>query len=176
MRPKIETIDGKTIVCLGEYNCVKWAKGKERQALSILNAGCREAEEILRQLGYDAKSIAELTSDVCGSDCPSINTRFCKDPELMEYVRTWRPTYIPFTTYATMPDKAKQLVRELVSRGYVKEQTCCIQYNDKCECVKTDHGFFITAKAIDYDECIKWSRNKCVMTVRQALHEILRYV
>ena len=247
MRPKIETTDGKTIVCLGDNNCVKWAKGKEKQALSILNAGCREAEEILRQLGYDTKSIAELTSDVCGSDCPSINTMFCKNPsfskalkpqpgldtnhppegnpvkvggevpapwavsddtpsmgakarrrreltgevcsrsqmrgngackdsEFTEYVRTWRPTYIPFSTYATMPDKAKQLIRELVSRGYVKEQTCCIQYNDKCECVKTDHGFFITARAIDYDKCIKWSRNECVMTVRQALYEMLKYV
>jgi hypothetical protein len=176
MKPKIETIDGKTIVCLGDYNCVKWVKGKEKQALSILNAGCREAEEILRQLGYDAKSITELTSDVCGSDCPSINTRFCKDPEFMEYIRTWRPTYIPFSTYATMPDKYKQLIRELVSRGYVKEQTCCIQYNDKCECVKTDHGFFITARVIDYDKCIKWSRNECIMTVRQAITEVLSFM
>ena len=175
MRPKIETVDGKTIVCLGDNNCIKWAKGKEKQALSILNAGCREAEEILRQLGYDAKSITELTSDVC-SDCPSIDTRFCKDPEFMEYVRTWRPTYIPLSTYTAMPDKAKQLIRELVSRGYVKEMTCCVQYNEKCECVKTDHGFFITTKAIDYDKCIKYSRNECVMTVRQAITEVLSFM
>ena len=72
MKPRIETINNETIVCLGENNCVKWARDKERQVLSILNADCAEASEILTRFGYDKKSIAELTSDTCG--CPQIDT------------------------------------------------------------------------------------------------------
>ena len=174
MKPKIETKNGETIVCLGDYNCVKWAKGKERQSLSILNAGCYEAKEILTQLGYNSKTIAELTGDLCG--CPQIDQRFCKNPDFVEFIKTWRPMYIPYNKYPTLTNEAKELVNELMRRGYITRQTCCVQYDEECKCVKTEDGFFITARVIDYDKCIKWTRNECVMTVRQAITEVFSFL
>ena len=174
MKPKIETANDETIVCLGENNCVKWARDKERQVLSILNADCVEASEILTQLGYDKKSIAELTSDACG--CPQVDTVFCSDPEVRKFIAAWRPAYIPYRRYNTLPAEAKELIDELMRRGYVKVLTCCVEYNEECRCVKAERGFFITARAVDYDKCIKYSRNKCAMTVRQAIASILSYL
>jgi hypothetical protein len=174
MKPKIETVNNETIVCLGENNCAKWAKGKERQVLSMLNADCDEAREILTQLGYDKKSIAELTSDACG--CPQVDPRFCSDPETMKFIAAWRPAYIPYRKYNTLPAEARELINELMRRGYVKVLTCCVEYDEECRCVKAERGFFITARAVDYDNCIKYSRNKCAMTVRQAIAGILSYL
>jgi len=174
MKPRIETINNETIVCLGENNCVKWAKGKERQVLSILNADCDEAREILTQLGYDKKSIAELTSDICG--CPQVDPKFCSDPETRKFITTWRPAYIPYRKYNTLPAETRELINELMRRGYVKILTCCVEYNEECRCVKTDHGFFITASVVDYDKCIKYSRGECALTVRQAIAEVLAYI
>lgn len=174
MKPKIETTDGKTIVCLGDNNCVEWAKGKERQVLSILNADCDEAREILTQLGYDRKSIAELTSNACG--CPQVDPAFCKDPELRKFIASWRPAYIPYRKYNTLSAETMELINELMRRSYAKILTCCVEYNEECRCVKTDHGIFITARAIDYDKCIKYSRGVCVLTVRQAIAEVLAYI
>ncbi len=174
MKPKIETINNETIVCLGDYNCVKWTKGKEKQALSLINAGCDEAKEILKQLGYSADAIKELTKDLCG--CPKVDPRLCKNPEFAEFITTWKPLYIPYRRYGTLPNKAKELIKKLMERGFMQVLTCCVQYDKECKCVKDDRGYFVTASVVDYDECIEYSRNECVMTVRQALHEILKYV
>jgi len=170
MRPKIESANGETIVCLGDYNCIKWVRGKEKQALLILNASCDEARETLRQLGYDTKAITELTKDAC-NQCPPIDPRFCKNPGA---INTWRPMYIPYSKYNTLPAKIKDLINELMRRGIIKKLTCCVQYNEECRCVKTDHGYFVTAEVVDYDKCIKYSRGECVMMVRQAIYEILK--
>ena len=174
MKPKIETVNNETIVCFGDYNCVKWARGEERRALLLLNANCDEAREILSQLGYDKKSIAELTSDACG--CPQVDPKFCSDPETRKFIAAWRPAYIPYRKYNTLPAETKELINELMRRSYVKILTCCVEYNEECKCVKAERGFFITARVVDYDKCIKYSRDKCVLTVRQAIASILSYL
>jgi len=172
MRPKIESANGETIVCLGDHNCIKWVRGKERQALLILNASCDEARETLRQLGYDTKAITELTKDAC-NQCPPIDPRFCENPGS---INTWRPMYIPYSKYNTLPTKIKDLINELMGRGIIKKLTCCVQYNEECKCIKTEHGYFITARVVDYDKCIKHSRNECVMTVMQAIYEVFKSI
>jgi len=176
MKPKISTIDGKTIVCLGDYNCAEWVAGKEKQALSILNAGCREARELLKQLGYGDSAIRELTKDLCGHPCPQVDPRFCSDPGFREFITSWKPLYVPYSRYNALPTKAKKLINELMRKGYVIKQICCVQYNEECRCVKTDHGFFIITNTIDYDKCIKYSRGECALTVRQAIAEVLAYI
>jgi len=176
MKPKIETINNETIVCLGDYNCVKWTKGKEKQALSLINAGCDEASDILKQLGYSANAIKELTKDLCGYLCPKVDPRFCKNPEFVEFIASWKPLYIPYRRYGTLPDKAKELINKLMERGFMQVLTCCVQYNNECKCEKDVRGYFVTASVVDYDKCIEWSRNECVMTVRQAIAEVFSFL
>jgi hypothetical protein len=125
-------------------------------------------------LGYGDSAIKELTKDLCG--CPQVDTRFCSDPGFREFITTWKPLYVPYSRYNALPTKAKKLINELMRKGYVIKQICCVQYNEECKCVKTDHGFFITARVIDYDKCIKYSRDECVLTVRQAIAEVLAYI
>ena len=110
------------------------------------------------------------------SGCQHIDPKFCNGPGFKEFIKTWKPLYIPYNKYPALPSKARELINELMRRGYVKILTCCVEYNEECRCVKTDHGFFITARVVDYDKCIKYSRNECVMTVRQAITEVFSFL
>ena len=110
------------------------------------------------------------------SGCQHIDPKFCNDSSFREFIKTWKPLYIPYNIYPALPSKARELINELMSKGYIIKQTCCVQYNEECKCVKTEEGFFVTASVVDYDKCIEWSRNECIMTVRQAIAEVFSFL